>query len=270
MARRRLRLAAADLRVAAARRRLRHQRLHEGAAGVRRPRRLRRARRRGAQARHAHHRRPGHEPLLRRAPVVPGLAQRPRGPVRRLLRVVRHRRAVLRGAHHLRRHRDVQLDVGPGPQAVLLAPLLQPPAGPQLREPGRAGSDDRRAEVLAGPGHRRLPPRRRAVPVRGARPQRREPPEDARVPQARAQGGGRALPRPRDAVRGQPVARGRRRVLRRGGRRVPDGVPLPAHAAPVHGGAPRVALPDLGDPRQHAGDPGRAASGASSCATTTS
>jgi maltose alpha-D-glucosyltransferase/alpha-amylase len=60
--------------------------------------------------------------------------------VRRLLRLDRHRRAVLRGAHHLRRHRDVELDLGPGAQAVLLAPLLQPPAGPQLREPGRAGA----------------------------------------------------------------------------------------------------------------------------------
>ena len=68
----------------------------------------------------------------------------PDGPVRRLLRLVRHRRAVLRGADHLRRHRDVELDLGPGAQAVLLAPLLQPPAGPQLREPGRAGGDDRR------------------------------------------------------------------------------------------------------------------------------
>ena len=42
------------------------------------------------------------------------------------------------------------------------------------------------------------------------------------------------LPRPRAARRGQPVAGGRRRVLRRR-RRVPHGLPLPGHAAHVHG-----------------------------------
>ena len=42
--------------------------------------------------------------------------------------------------------------------------------------------------------------------------------------------------RPHAAGRGQPVAGGRRRLLRRR-RRVPHGVPLPAHAAAVHGAA---------------------------------
>ncbi len=41
--------------------------------------------------------------------------------------------------HHLRRHRSLQLDLRPRPQAVLLAPLLLPPARPQLREPGSPG-----------------------------------------------------------------------------------------------------------------------------------
>ena len=72
--------------------------------------------------------RPRHEPHLRPAPVVPGLARRPRGPVRRLLRVVRQRREVRRRAHHLRRHRGLQLDLRPDPAPVLLAPLLLPPA----------------------------------------------------------------------------------------------------------------------------------------------
>ncbi len=79
----------------------------------------------------------------------------------------------------------------------------------------------------------------------------------------------RALPRPHAAGRGQPVARGRRRLLRRG-RRVPHGVPLPAHAADVHGAADGGPLPDHGHPPADAGDPGRAASGRCSCATTTS
>ena len=47
---------------------------------------------------------------------------------------------LLRRPDHLRRHREVQLDLRPGARAVLLAPVLQPPAGPQLREPGRAGA----------------------------------------------------------------------------------------------------------------------------------
>ena len=64
-----------------------------------------------------------------------------------------------------------------------------------------------------------------------------------------------------------------RRLLRRRGhrrRRVPHGVPLPAHAAHLHGGTAGVARADLGD---HAPRPRRsrpAASGARSCATTTS
>jgi hypothetical protein len=69
-----------------------------------------------------------------------------------------------------------------------------------------------------------------------------------------------ALPRPGAAGRGQPVARRRRRVLRRPGdrrRRVPHGVPLPADAAHLHGRAPGAALPDLGDPGPDAEDPGR-------------
>ena len=53
-------------------------------------------------------------------------------------------------------------------------------------------------------------------------------------------------------------------------RRVPHVLPLPGDAAHLHGGAPRVALPDLGDPRADARRSRTAASGASSCATTTS
>ena len=78
-----------------------------------------------------------------------------------------------------------------------------------------------------------------------------------------------ALRRPRAAGRGEPVARRRRRVLRRR-RRVPHGVPLPRHAAHVHGGAPRGRAADHRDPRADAADPRRARSGGSSCATTTS
>ena len=68
-----------------------------------------------------------------------------------------------------------------------------------------------------------------------------------------------ALPRPGAAGRGEPVARRRRRVLRRPGRRrrVPHGLPLPADAAHLHGRAAGAALPDLGDPGPDAADTGR-------------
>ena len=91
--------------------------------------------RRGAQARHPRDHRLRHEPHQRRAPVVPGQPRGPRRALRRLLRLVRHRRALRRRADHLRRHRAVQLDLGPRAPAVLLAPVLLPPARPQLRQP---------------------------------------------------------------------------------------------------------------------------------------
>ena len=182
----------------------------------------------------------------------------PRRAVRRLLRLGRRRQAVPRRPDHLRRHRSLQLDLRPGPQAVLLAPLLLPPAGPQLREPGRPGGDHLRPAVLARPGHRRLPARRGALPLRRGGHQLREPARHARLPQAGPRRDRRPLPGHRAARRGQPMARGRRRLLRRlrrRRRRMPHGVPLPRHAAHLHGGTPRIALPGLRNPRQDPGDP---------------
>ena len=77
------------------------------------------------------------------------------------------------------------------------------------------------------------------------------------------------LPGPRAARGGQPVAGRRRRVLRRR-RRVPHGLPLPDHAAHVHGAPPRDGDADVRDPAQHAADPRQLRRGACSCATTTS
>ena len=70
--------------------------------------------------------------------------------------------------------------------------------------------------VLARHGARRLPARRRALPLRAARHQRREPPGDPRVPQRMVRKFvDDQLPRPGAARRGQPVAGRRRRLLRR-------------------------------------------------------
>ena len=90
----------------------------------------------------------------------------PDGPLRRLLCLVGHRRQVPGRADHLRRHRAVELDLGPGAPAVLLAPLLQPPARPQLREPEGPRRDPRGPQLLAGHGAGRVPARRRALPLR--------------------------------------------------------------------------------------------------------
>ena len=90
----------------------------------------------------------------RPAPVVPGEPGGPGRAVRRLLRVVGHRRPLPGRAGHLRRHRAVELDVGPGPAAVLLAPVLLAPAGPELPGPrGHARGD----LVLVRHGPRRVP-----------------------------------------------------------------------------------------------------------------
>ena len=168
-------------------------------------------RRPGPPARDARDRRPRHEPHVRRPSVVPGEPHRPDRPVRRLVRLGRRRHALERGAHHLPRHRAVELDVGPGARPVLLAPVLQPPARPELRQPRGAGADAERAPLLARPRARRLPARRGAVPLRARRHERREPARDARVPAAGAGRGRRALLGPRPARRGEPVAGRRRR-----------------------------------------------------------
>ncbi len=78
------------------------------------------------------------------------------------------------------------------------------------------------------------------------------------------------VPGPGASRRGRSMAGRGRRLLRRVGRRVPHVLPLPTHAAHVHGGEPGAAPADHRHPRPDAGDPRRAASGASSCATTTS
>ena len=128
--------------------------------------------------------RAGGEPHQRPAPLVPGGAQQPRQPQAQLVRVERHRPAVPGRAHHLHRHRALQLDLGPGGQAVLLAPLLQPPARPQLRQPRGPGGDAERHALLAAHGRGRLPLRRRALPLRARGHQLREPARDPRVPEA--------------------------------------------------------------------------------------
>ena len=117
VARRRLHLAAADVPLAAAGRRLRHRRLLLDPSRLRHGRGLPRADRGGARARHPRDRRPRHEPHLERPPVVPGGARRPDIAEARLVRLVGHRPPLPRGADHLPRHRGLELDLGSGRRA---------------------------------------------------------------------------------------------------------------------------------------------------------
>ncbi len=149
-----------------------------------------------------------------------------------------------------------QLDLRPGAQAVLLARFFshhQPDRTSRTRRSSRPSSTRCGSGwTWASTGSASTP-----SPTCSRRgDQLREPPQDPRAAQAGAQGRRRRVPRPGAAVRGQPVAGRRRRVLRRGRRRVPDGLPLPGHAAAVHGRPPGAAVPDLGDHGPDAGHPG--------------
>ena len=203
-------------------------------------------------------------PWFQESRSQPGLAQA------RLVRVVGHRRPLPGRADHLHRHRDLELDLGPGRRRLLLAPLLLPPARPQLRQPRGPGGDARRAALLARP---RRSTASGSTPCRTCTSARARTARTCPRPTPTSSGCAREvdeqLPGPRAAGRGQPVAGRRRRVLRRR-RRVPHGVPLPGHAAHVHGDPARGGGADLRDPRADAGRSRTAASGASSCATTTS
>ncbi len=171
-----------------------------------------------------------------------------------LLRVVRRRPGLRRDADHLLRHREVELDVGPGRRRVLLAPLLLAPARPELRQPAGAEGGAERHALVARPRHRRRPARRGAVSRRARRHDEREPSRDARHPEADPAGGRPRLSGPAAARRGQHVARGHAAVLRRR-RRMPHGVPFPADAADVHGDRAGGPLPDHRHPAADAGHP---------------
>ena len=275
LARRRLPVAAAVLRLTPARRRLRRRALHRGAAGVRDPRRLRRVRRRRARARHARDHRLRHEPHERPAPVVPGQPLRPDGSVRRLLRLVRHRRrrTPTRGSSSStprrrtgRSTRSASSTSGTGSSATSRTSTSRTPTSQDVGPRGAA--------LLAGRRHRRVPARRRArTSSRTRAPTARTSPPPTSSSSGCARRSTASIPTgcmlaeanqwPEDVVDylGDPDDRWRR---------VPHGLPLPGDAPAVHGRPARVSASP--SPRSSSA-PRRsraAASGASSCATTTS
>ena len=103
-------------------------------------------------------------------------------------------------------------------------------------------------------GRRRVPGGRGALPRRARGDLLREPARDPRGRAGAAAEHGRGVPGADAPRRGQHVAGGRAALLRRR-RRVPHGLPLPAHAADVHGaaaGGPEAPRRDHG---AHAGRP---------------
>ena len=222
----RLHLAAADVCLAAGRRGLRHLRLQRRAPRLRHDRRRPHVRRSGAPAGHPRDRRTRHQSHLGPAPVVPAAARPPDSPKRNWYvwsdDPTRYAEARIIFT-------DAEISNWTWDRAgrrLLLASLLPPPAGSQLRQARGPAGDARRGPLLARYRPRRLPPRRRPLPLRARRHELREPAGDARLLKAPAGDRRRRVSGSSPARGGEPVAAGRRRVLRRR-RRVPDGVPLP-------------------------------------------
>ena len=268
-------LAAAVLPLALARRRLRHRRLHQRPPGLRHPRGLQGLPRRGPPARAQGDHRAGDQPHVGPAPLVPA---RPPGPARqpgaRLLRLERH---------------------GPRstPARASSSRTSRPRTGPGTRWPtpttGTASSPTSRTSTSTTPWCTRRSSRpstsgwrwgstacgstpspiSTSARARTARTCRR-PTQFLKKLRAHvdAQFPGRMLLAeanqwPEDAIAyfGDPAT---------GGDECHMAVPLPAHAAPVHGAAHGGPLPDHRHPPADAADPGERPSGRSSCATTTS
>ena len=243
-----------------------------------RPPRLRHAGRlpgvpgRGARARHAGDDRAGHQPHLRPAPLVSGArAQAPARIARaRFLRVERHRPEVQR-------------------TPASSSPTPRNPTGPGIRwrkayywhrffshQPDLNFDNPAVVEEVLkvmrfwldmGVDGLRLD----AIPYLVERDGTNceNLPETHAVIEADPRGDGRGLREPHDSGRSQPVAHRRAAVFRRR-RRVPHGVPLSADAAHLHGAA--AGRPPA-DHRHHGArrpPSRRTASGACSCATTTS
>ncbi len=172
--------------LAAARRRLRHQRLPRRASRLRHAGRRAALHRSGARPRHTRHHR------ARRSITPPtsirgssARAAPSRDSAWRNFYVWSDTdQQIRRHPHHLLRHRALELDLGPGRRRLLLASLLLPSAGPEFRQPARAQGVLRRHALLAGARRRRPAPRRRPLPGRARRHQQRKSARDPRDPQA--------------------------------------------------------------------------------------
>ena len=160
--RRHLHLADAVLPDAQPGRRLRHQRLPRRRPAARRPRRRARGDPPRDRPRAARARRPGLQPHLDPAPVVPGRPRRPRLAVPRLLRV--ERRPLTGEGDDAR-----QLDVRRRGRPLLHASLPALPARPRHHQPRGPPPDRQDRRLLAADGRLGLPHGRRPVHGRDRR-----------------------------------------------------------------------------------------------------
>ena len=167
-------MALALLHLAAARRRLRRRRLPRRRPALRFPGGRRRPDRAHARARPPGAGRHRAEPLLERAPVVPGGPRRRTGePGPGSLHLPRRQgRAGRAATEQLGEHvRRAGVDAGHGARrnggAVVSPPLRRDPARLRLDQPRGRRRDGVGAALLARPRRRRLPDRRRPWPGQG-------------------------------------------------------------------------------------------------------
>ncbi len=171
----RRRLAVANLPLADAGCRLRHQRLLRCRPAVRLAGRHRSPDQRGARTGHAPAAGFRAQPHLGPTPLVPRVAQRTRQSQTRLVRLARPAEQLARTAERRRR-----LDLGRGHPAVLPAPVPAAATGPELAQPRSGRGDARRIAFLAGsrrgwlshrrhPLHRQRPELRRRSALPGRR-----------------------------------------------------------------------------------------------------
>jgi hypothetical protein len=167
-----------------------------------------------------------------RTPGSSGPAARRPAPRARFLRLERQPRENTEARIIFKDFEHSNWTWDPVAKAILLAPLLLPSAGPQFRQPRRPRGLLKVPRFLAGYGRGRL--RLDAVPYLYEREGTNcenlpRPTSSSKAPRAH-----RPASQPHAPGRGQPMAGGRRRLLRQR-RRVPHEFPFPAHAAAVHG-----------------------------------
>ncbi|CAA9366703.1 MAG: GH13_16 / GH13_36 / GH13 / GH13_31 / GH13_ 17 / GH13_23 / GH13_40 / GH13_29 / GH13_4 / GH13 _35 / GH13_30 / GH13_20 / GH13_34 / GH13_2 / GH1 3_1 / GH13_21 / GH13_19 / GH13_26, partial [uncultured Gemmatimonadetes bacterium] len=217
------------------RQRVRHRGFLRGRSAPRLGRRLRGVRAPGAEAGDQGGHRPGGQPHLGQAPLVPGSAARPGVPLPRLVRVVEKEALGLGRGNGVSGSAEVHLDAGSGGGGVLLPPLLPAPARPQRAEPGGARRDPPHHGLLAGAGGGWVPGGRGALHPGERRPRPRPPHAQLRLPVRDAPLRPVAAGRLGAAGGGQRGAPGAPQVLWRGGRRAADDVQLLGQPAPFPG-----------------------------------
>ena len=255
----------------AARRRLRHRRLLRDPPRLRHDRGRPRVHRRRPRARHPRHRRPRHEPHVVRPPVVPGGALAPPDSPKRDWYVwsdtdERYEDARIifidtetsnwtwdeeAGAYYWHRFFSHQPDLN-------------------YDNPEVQRGDARRPALLARPRARRLPPRRRALPLRARGHELREPRRDPRRSSSRC--ARRSTPSTPTACCSPRPTSGPRTSSSTSATATSATWPSTSRSCRGMFMALRreEADADLRDPRAHAATSPTTASGACSCATTTS